>query len=250
MSHSTDDSDLNDDMKPLTLAKQFGCAITLIGPGVVMKWGSRVRPSEPEAMRLVQEHAPSVPLPTTFASWFGFSRDVAIGKLFMSFVPGERLDFYWDSFTDSDKERICHDIWGLVAKIRTIPRPADLQDKFCCAADGSPSLDPLLGAGNDPCPPIHDDTSLRNQIFARYEWAHTAPLALAFNSPIGLLPVADFYDGKNCLGDDEAVFALLLEEKGREDMVDCNIDLLSVAGMISVTGMVSWAFSEDFVKLW
>lgn len=51
-----------------------------------------------------------------------------------------------------------------------------------------------------------------------WEWAHTAPPALAFNSPIGLLPVADFYDGKNCLGDDEAVFALLFEEKGREDL--------------------------------
>ncbi|GAB0138476.1 hypothetical protein EsDP_00006711 [Epichloe bromicola] len=190
MSHSTDDGDLNDDMKQSTLAKQFGCAVTLIAPGVVMKWGSRVRPSEPEAMRLVQEHAPSVPLPTIYASWFGFSRDVAIGKLFMSFVPGERLDFYWDSFTDSAKERICHDIWGLVAKIRTIPCPAGLQDKFCCAADGSPSLDPLLGAGNDPCPPIHDDTSLRNQIFARYVRHNGLSYADGKNLPC-ILPRSD-----------------------------------------------------------
>ncbi|KAF7559438.1 hypothetical protein G7046_g4727 [Stylonectria norvegica] len=51
-----------------------------------------------------------------------------------------------------------------------------------------------------------------------WEWAHTASAAHAFNSPIGFLPVGDFYDGKNDLGDDEAVFAGLLEQKGREDL--------------------------------
>ncbi|KAL1841724.1 hypothetical protein VTK73DRAFT_3398 [Phialemonium thermophilum] len=54
-----------------------------------------------------------------------------------------------------------------------------------------------------------------------WEWAHTAPAAVAFNSPIGLLPVANFYDGANELGADEAVFARLLEEKGRADLAAC-----------------------------
>ncbi|KAK6956294.1 hypothetical protein Daesc_001569 [Daldinia eschscholtzii] len=47
-----------------------------------------------------------------------------------------------------------------------------------------------------------------------WEWAHTAPPAQAFNSPIGLLPVGEFYQGKNNLGDDEVTFAHILEEKG------------------------------------
>lgn len=51
-----------------------------------------------------------------------------------------------------------------------------------------------------------------------WEWAHTAPPAHAFNSPIGLLPVADFYDGVNTLGDDEAVFARLLEDKDHPEL--------------------------------
>ena len=51
-----------------------------------------------------------------------------------------------------------------------------------------------------------------------WEWAHTAVPAHAFNSPIGLLPVAQFYKGNNTLGDDEAVFARLLEAKGRRDL--------------------------------
>jgi hypothetical protein len=51
-----------------------------------------------------------------------------------------------------------------------------------------------------------------------WEWAHTAVPAHAFNSPIGLLPVAEFYRGKNTLGDDEVVFARLLEAKGRPDL--------------------------------
>jgi hypothetical protein len=51
-----------------------------------------------------------------------------------------------------------------------------------------------------------------------WEWAHTASPAHAFNSPIGFLPVADFYGGRNDLGDDEVVFARLLEEKGHRDL--------------------------------
>lgn len=54
-----------------------------------------------------------------------------------------------------------------------------------------------------------------------WEWAHTAPAALAFNSPIGLLPVSQFYNGVNNLGSDEVVFARLFEEKGHRDLADC-----------------------------
>ena len=51
-----------------------------------------------------------------------------------------------------------------------------------------------------------------------WEWAYTAPASLAFNSPMGLLPVGDFYKGSNSLGDDEITFAKLLEEKGHADL--------------------------------
>ncbi|KID85908.1 Protein kinase-like domain protein [Metarhizium guizhouense ARSEF 977] len=51
-----------------------------------------------------------------------------------------------------------------------------------------------------------------------WEWAHTSTASDAFNSPIGFLPVADFYNGKNSLGDDETIFAQLLEAKGRQDL--------------------------------
>ncbi|KAI1410391.1 hypothetical protein F5Y13DRAFT_202162 [Hypoxylon sp. FL1857] len=54
-----------------------------------------------------------------------------------------------------------------------------------------------------------------------WEWAHTAPAHLAFNSPIGLLPVGKFYSGENNLGEDETTFARILEEKGHQDLADC-----------------------------
>ncbi|KAI0871249.1 hypothetical protein GGS24DRAFT_472212 [Hypoxylon argillaceum] len=50
-----------------------------------------------------------------------------------------------------------------------------------------------------------------------WEWAHTAPLSHAFNSPMGLLPVSEFYNSKNELGDDEVVFAELLEAKNNNN---------------------------------
>ncbi|KAI0471372.1 kinase-like domain-containing protein [Xylaria cf. heliscus] len=54
-----------------------------------------------------------------------------------------------------------------------------------------------------------------------WEWAHTAPPIHAFNSPIGILPVGEFYEGMNNLGDHEIIFAHMLEEKGRLDIAQC-----------------------------
>ncbi|KAJ8127627.1 hypothetical protein O1611_g6006 [Lasiodiplodia mahajangana] len=51
-----------------------------------------------------------------------------------------------------------------------------------------------------------------------WEWAHTAPPSCAFNSPIVLLHVADFYNGVNDISQNETIFARLLEEKGRQDL--------------------------------
>lgn len=53
-----------------------------------------------------------------------------------------------------------------------------------------------------------------------WEWAHTASPVHAFNSPIGFLSVADFFKGANNLSDDEITFALLFEEKKRQDLAD------------------------------
>ncbi|KAJ5043359.1 hypothetical protein NUH16_000148 [Penicillium rubens] len=53
-----------------------------------------------------------------------------------------------------------------------------------------------------------------------WEWAHTGPKFSVFNSPIVLLPLAEFYSGNNCLGDEEMTFSHLLEEKGHPDLGD------------------------------
>lgn len=54
-----------------------------------------------------------------------------------------------------------------------------------------------------------------------WEWAHTAPPSHAFKSPIGFLPVREFYEGKTRLGEDEIVFACFFEARGRTDLADC-----------------------------
>lgn len=51
-----------------------------------------------------------------------------------------------------------------------------------------------------------------------WEWAHTDSKSGAFNSPIVLLPVADFYAGKNSIGEDEMFFAECFEAKGHPDL--------------------------------
>ncbi|KAJ6020061.1 hypothetical protein N7499_003354 [Penicillium canescens] len=51
-----------------------------------------------------------------------------------------------------------------------------------------------------------------------WEWAQTDSKSAAFNSPIVLLPVADFYEGADHIGEDEDFFAKCLEEKGHPDL--------------------------------
>ena len=53
-----------------------------------------------------------------------------------------------------------------------------------------------------------------------WERAHKTSIEVAFNSPIVLLPVSDFYDGVNAIGQDEAYFARVFEEKSHFDMAD------------------------------
>jgi hypothetical protein len=62
------------------------------------------------------------------------------------------------------------------------------------------------------------DENFRITAVIDWEWAHTVPPALAFNSPIMLFDVGEFYDGNNTLSKDEEMFAELLKTKGRSDL--------------------------------
>jgi hypothetical protein len=156
-------------MEPRVLWTQFGCSVIQIEEDVVLKHGAKVRHSEEVAMRLVTKYAPSMPMPELYHGRYVISNEAPIGQLYMSFVPGVTLDKVWDSFDDTDKEEMCLKIWDLIATIRTIPRPANLESMFCCAADGSPCVDPLLGDDvNDPMPLMHSDNDVRERIFQRY----------------------------------------------------------------------------------
>ena len=167
------------------LAWQPGCTVTLFPPDTVIKWGSKVKPAEEAAMRLVQRHAPHIPIPTLHRSTYESDGDsdgrICYGELTMSLVPGESLKTAWARFDDTIKARICNAIWDLVAEIQKIPRPASLisaapqgQDidikTLYCTADGSPSRDPLLGTTNDDdvCPRFFNETTLHQRIYARY----------------------------------------------------------------------------------
>lgn len=63
---------------------------------------------------------------------------------------------------------------------------------------------------------VDDDFNITGII--DWEWAHTDSKSGAFNSPIVLLPVSDFYAGENSIGEDEEFFAESLEAKGLPDL--------------------------------
>ncbi|PNY23793.1 Uncharacterized protein TCAP_06265 [Tolypocladium capitatum] len=151
------------------LAWQFGCAVSLVQPGVVLKQGSKVRPNEERAMRLVQKHAPDVPTPNIHGLHYKYKDGVPYyGELSMDFIPGRTLKSTWAELDEASKDRVCQDIWDLVARIRTIPRPDDLCPGLYRTADGSPSRDPLLCCGSDVPPCDLDDDTLRDRIHYLY----------------------------------------------------------------------------------
>ncbi|KAI0106207.1 phosphotransferase enzyme family-domain-containing protein [Nemania sp. FL0031] len=82
--------------------------------------------------------------------------------------------------------------------------------------DGDPHY--YLKHGDDKGDHILVDEDYNITGIIDWEWAHTAPPSRAFNSPIGLLHVDDFYDGLNDISHNEITIARLLEEKGRKDL--------------------------------
>ena len=120
-------------------------------------------------MRLVKEHAPDVPVPSIHGVRFKYANGIPVyGELEMDYMPGKTLKSVWADLDEASKNRICQEIWDIVARIRTVPRPSDLGLGRYCTADGSPSHDPFLGDENDIAPINFDDDALRNRIYSRY----------------------------------------------------------------------------------
>lgn len=137
--------------------KQYGCSVA------VEKYGYRVCQAEMEAMRLVQEHT-DIPSPRLFDTCF-FNGS---GHIIMSFIPGNPLDKVWETMDDRSKERLCHELWIIIGKLRSIPRSPHMEGLFACLADGSDTSDPLLKDLSNPARPISNDDELRSRIYELY----------------------------------------------------------------------------------
>ena len=72
-------------------------------PDTVIKWGGKVRPLEEAAMRIVQMHAPSIPIPELQHSTYKSEGRVVYGELLMSHIPGKTLMVAWADFDDATK---------------------------------------------------------------------------------------------------------------------------------------------------
>ena len=95
-----------------------------------------------------------------------------------------------------------------------------------------------------------------------WEWAYTDSKSGAFNSPIVLLPVADFYAGKNSISEDEEFFAECFEANGHPDLAMivrngriihrfrfcCGYDLSDWKGFLGLFGglLAAIGCTEDF----
>lgn len=145
------------------LSKQIGRLVLEHDFSYVTKSGYGVRPVEAEAMRLVSQHT-SVPVPEILFKSFGSD----YGNITMTLIPGMLLEKKWDKLDEETKRPICRQIWDLILEIRTIQPPVELKGLFQCAADGSPTRDPLLEDLQEPARPLTSDSELRDRIYERY----------------------------------------------------------------------------------
>jgi hypothetical protein len=145
------------------LSKQVGRLVLEHDFSYVTKSGSGVKPAESEAMRLVSKYT-SVPVPELLVKSFSLGN----GSIHMTLISGSPLEGRWDELDEKTKKSVCLQIWDLISKIRNIEPSLELKDLVQCAADGSPTRDPLLEDLQEPARPLISDSELRARIFERY----------------------------------------------------------------------------------
>ena len=125
----------------------MGGSVRQSGTAYILKSGSRVKTSEAAAMVFVQQQT-DVPVPKLIKSKFDAEGEQ--GFLWMTIVPGCTLDTVWNKLNDDTKCRLCQSTWKLIAKIRDIKRPPNLERILWCSANGSTTHDPLIEDLNQP----------------------------------------------------------------------------------------------------
>lgn len=189
---------------------------------IVYKYGSRVRYSEEVAMRLVKQHT-SVPVPKIILSTYAPEQ----GNIGMSLIPGSTLQSIWDRLDECNKERVCLEIWTMIAQWRPIPRPPHQAHLYQCLADGSPATtDPLLQDLAEPPRTLCTDEAVRLRIYQRYRRCYGERYADELPSMLPQSKVSLFTHG------DVAPRNILVDE-------DCRI-----------TGIVDWELAGWYPEYW
>jgi hypothetical protein len=114
-------------------------------------------------MRLVKQYT-DIPIPDIIFSAYNSDG----GTLGMTMIPGSPLLLSWNGLDEHTKERVCREIWDIIAKLRQTPQPAELGHLFQCSADGSATHDPLIQDLSNPPTPLLNDAALRARIEERY----------------------------------------------------------------------------------
>ncbi|KAF2804715.1 uncharacterized protein BDZ99DRAFT_467396 [Mytilinidion resinicola] len=156
----------------------MGARITRLNDDAIAKSGSRVLPREEAALRLVGKLS-DVPVPKVLYSHYS----KLDGDLFISLSPGLTLKDLWDTLNKKTKERLYHDIWSLIRKIRQILKPPEFNNFFLCLADGSCSQNVYIKDLESPPRPLinnaassvftHGDIALQNIIVDYYTYKIT-----------------------------------------------------------------------------
>ncbi|KAI0455904.1 kinase-like domain-containing protein [Xylaria acuta] len=208
---------------PRIISKQFGAEVRL-DDGEILKRGNRVNPAEEAALRLVKQYT-TIPVPEVYDSNYTTVSGHPWGNIWMEHLEGSPLSETWDDLEDTDKERICKELWGFVEQLRNIPKPVEFEHFYQCGADGSVSQDVLLHNLGFPVP-LLDDESLRKRINERY--VHFGGVSYRENL-LDYLPRSD-----------TSVFT-------HADLAPRNV-LVDEVGVI--TGLIDWEFAGWYPDYW
>lgn len=173
-------------------------------------------------MKLIKQYT-NVPVPIVILSNYAPGK----GTIGMSFIPGFILESIWDGLDEDKKERICLEIWKMIAKWQQIPRPLHLNHLYQCLADGSPATtDPLLQDLEDPPRSLYTDEDVRIRIYQRYLYYNGQRYADKLLSMLPQSKVSVFTHG---------------------DIAPRNI---LVDGGCCITGIVDWELAGWYPEYW
>ncbi|GAB7349907.1 hypothetical protein MBLNU459_g0596t1 [Dothideomycetes sp. NU459] len=150
----------------------------------------------------------------------GEDNPVGVGYILMGDMPGKPLE--WSLASASQRRRVIDQLANFSIELHrfSFDKIGCLDQPEVCTDSSEDAETFYLTHADDKGSHILVDEEFSITAIIDWEWAYTTSATVAFNSPMMLLPVSDFFRGDTGIGEEEELFAQLLERKGASSLAE------------------------------